>query len=302
MVAMLSAPSYYALAFIGFTCQQTAYVLAFTPSAETAHITPDHENLHRHHHNRRTFVESIIATSAALPVLSSSFALSTANAISPEEASKTYDTYASTYDNLDGGSLASSLGIDDARQTLLSQASGNVLEIGVGTGLNLDSYNYKNIKSLTCVDISEGMLSQAKIRINQLKGATAANTDIKFVKADATSELIKLFGDEAFDTVVDTFSLCVMGNDGAKQCLHQMTGVVKKDTGSILLIENTRANNPLLGYYQDVTASTAADVGGKGCLYNQNVGEMIQQTDRLELMREEAFAGGLFRSFTCRKI
>ena len=302
---MLSAPFYYALAFIGFTCQQTAYVLAFTSSssAETAHITrlAHHENLHRHHHNRRTFVESMIATSA-LPILSSSFASTTANAISPEEASKSYDTYASTYDNLDGGSLASSLGIDDARQTLLSQASGNVLEIGVGTGLNLDSYNYKNIKSLTCVDISEGMLSQAKIRINQLKDATAANTDIKFVKADATSELITLFGDEAFDTVVDTFSLCVMGNDGAKQCLDQMTGVVKKDTGSILLIENTRANNPLLGYYQDVTASTAADVGGKGCLYNQNVGEMIQQTDRLELMKEEAFAGGLFRSFTCRKM
>lgn len=34
--------------------------------------------------------------------------------------------------------------------------------------------------------------------------------------------------------------------------------------GQILLIENTRASNPILGYYQDVTASTAADVGGKG--------------------------------------
>jgi len=29
-------------------------------------------------------------------------------------------------------------------------------------------------------------------------------------------------------------------------------------------MENTRASNPLLGYYQDITASTAADVGGKG--------------------------------------
>ncbi len=34
--------------------------------------------------------------------------------------------------------------------------------------------------------------------------------------------------------------------------------------GQILLIENTRASNPVLGYYQDITASAAADVGGKG--------------------------------------
>jgi hypothetical protein len=34
--------------------------------------------------------------------------------------------------------------------------------------------------------------------------------------------------------------------------------------GAILLIENTRSSNPILGYYQDVTASTAADMGGKG--------------------------------------
>lgn len=72
--------------------------------------------------------------------------------------------------------------------------------------------------------------------------------------------------------------------------------------GQVLLIENTRATNPLLGYYQDLTASIAADVGGKGCLYNQNVGEMIQQTNGLKLVKEEAFAAGLFRSFVCEKI
>ena len=225
---------------------------------------------------------------------------SIANAITPEQASKSYDTYASTYNNLDGGSIASSLGIDEARQDLLSKASGNVLEIGVGTGLNLNSYNYNNIKSLILVDISNGMIEEAKLRIqNEID---TKDTSIKFVIADATSELTSLFGEETFDTVVDTFSLCVMGNEGAKQCLDQMTSVVKKKTGRILLIENTRSSNPVLGAYQDITASAAAQMGGKGCLYNQDVGKMIRETKGLQLVKEEAFAGGVFRSFICRHV
>ena len=47
----------------------------------------------------------------------------------------------------------------------------------------------------------------------------------------------------------------------------QSNGIAALALGQILLIENTRASNPLLGYYQDITASTAADVGGKGPSY-----------------------------------
>ncbi|KAL7531160.1 hypothetical protein ACHAXR_003876 [Thalassiosira sp. AJA248-18] len=266
-----------------------------------------HHHQHQQNNNRRTFITTSVST---LPILLSSTttiqsASYRANAITPEQASKSYDTYAATYDNLDGGTIASSLGIDEARKHLLSMAKGNVLEIGVGTGLNLDSYQFTNIQSLTLVDISEGMLSQARVRIQQMKsmGIIDDSIPVKIVQADATSELTSLFGKDKFDTVVDTFSLCVMGNEGAKRCLEEMTGVVKKggDGGQVLLIENTRASNPLLGYYQDITASTAADVGGKGCVYNQNVGEMIQQTKGLKIAKEEAFAAGLFRAYTCQK-
>jgi methyltransferase OMS1 len=230
--------------------------------------------------SRRTFIASIAATSVIRPT----------NAISPEEASKSYDVYAKSYDNLDGGSAA----------------KGAVLEIGVGTGLNLNSYKLRKgdsdgITSLTLVDISEGMLSQARVRVQQL--GLEDLIPVKIIQADATSQLGELFGRNKFDTVVDTFSLCVMGNEGAKKCLSEMTGVVKegRDGGQILLIENTRSSNPLLGAYQDVTATSAADMGGKGCLYNQNVGNMILNTQGLELLREESYAAGLFRSFICKK-
>ena len=221
-------------------------------------------------------------------------------ALEPRQAASDYDAYAAKYDQLDGGQASSALGIDEARKKLLSQASGNVLEIGAGTGLNLDKYDPQRLESLTLVDISNGMLKEARTRIEN--GQLLRNVEVKFMQADATSELVSLFGDNHFDTVVDSFSLCVMGNEGAKRCLVQMRQVVKSGTGRILLLENSRSSNPLLGLYQDVTADAAASVGGKGCVYNQNVRGMIEATPQLQVDREETYAAGLFRSFQISKV
>jgi ubiquinone/menaquinone biosynthesis C-methylase UbiE len=217
-------------------------------------------------------------------------------ALSPEAASTAYDTYASSYDALDGGSAASVLGLDEARSQLFQQAKGKVLEIGAGTGLNLSKYT-ASVSSLTLVDISQGMLEEAKWRATALK----LPFPVHFVKADATSQLVDLFGENSFDTVVDSFSLCVMGNEGAKSCLEQITKAVKAESGSILLLENSRSSNPLLAKYQDITAETAASTGGKGCVYNQDVRALITATQGLTIEKETSYVTGLFRSFICVK-
>ena len=112
-----------------------------------------------------------------------------------------------------------------------------------------------------------------------------------------------MFGEASFDTVLDSFSLCVMGTKGAVQCLEQLSRVVKPaNQGQLLLLENTRSSNPLLGLYQDSTADAAASMGGKGCVYNQDVGAMISQTPRLRIQREDSFAAGLFRAFYVSRI
>lgn len=59
---------------------------------------------------------------------------SCATALTPQEASRQYDTYAPSYDDLDGGKVSVALGIEDARRELIQKAKGDVLEIGVGTG------------------------------------------------------------------------------------------------------------------------------------------------------------------------
>jgi methyltransferase OMS1 len=70
-------------------------------------------------------------------------------------------------------------------------------------------------------------------------------------------------------------------------------------SGQLLLLENSRSSNPLLGMYQDTTADAAAGMGGKGCVYNQNVEAMIQSTKGMKIEQQELYAAGLFRSFQC---
>lgn len=147
------------------------------------------------------------------------------------------------------------------------------------------------------VDISDGMLSQAQKRI--MSRPSLQEIPLTFLKADATSELVSRFGMASFDTVVDTFSLCVMGNEGARKCLDQIQKVVKPGSGRILLLENARSSMPFVGWYQDVTAETAAMAGGKGCIYNQDVATLIQQAGII-VESEQEYVAGLFRSFVCR--
>jgi methyltransferase OMS1, mitochondrial len=253
---------------------------------------------------RRRILIDILTTCSAGAVVSLATGSNAPNswALSPGQASTDYDAYAPSYDGLDGGQASSLLGIDEARTMLFQKARGDVLEIGAGTGLNLEKYDASQLKSLTLLDISDGMLQQARLRVQSLSSSNSnmQKVPIRFVRGDATTSLVEMFGPNAFDTVVDSFSLCVMGNVGARQCLEQMSRVVKSqdDHGQILLLENSRSSNPLLGLYQDATAEAAASAGGLGCVYNQDVAAMIQQsTPKLAIKSEVPYAAGLFRAF-----
>mmetsp|Transcript_3591 Transcript_3591/g.4225 ORF Transcript_3591/g.4225 Transcript_3591/m.4225 type:complete len:313 (-) Transcript_3591:2389-3327(-) len=252
----------------------------------------------------------IIAFSSTILTLSAEVLLpNRSQAISSKEAETSYNKYAKSYDELDGGSVATSLGIEEEREEKIKQARGRVLEVAVGTGLNLRKYVFASspestdgVTSLTLLDISDGMLSEAKSKIDAMN--IPSYVDVHFIKADATSsDITSMFGESYFDTVLDTFSLCVMGSIGAKKCLEQMRNVVKSDAdgGKILLIENAKSSNAVLGWYQDVTSSAAAQLGGKGCVSNQNVKALVEGTSGLRVEKESEFAAGLFRSFTCVK-
>jgi pimeloyl-ACP methyl ester carboxylesterase/SAM-dependent methyltransferase len=289
------------------TPQRLAYERIFRKTAPTFSI----DELNKRDNTRTKYV-SVGVGNSRRQVLTAAIAGGFSVAASPQstpaltanQASVDYDTYAASYDQLDGGVAASTLGLDAARRALVQQATGHALEIGAGTGLNLPYYDWENIRSLTLVDISPGMLRQCKSRFQALADQAVASGSTKlppvfFITADATQDLLPRFGTNSFDTVVDTFSLCVMGSTGAIRCLDQLQHVSKH---RLLLLENTRsAENRWLAAYQDLTASPVAVLGGKGCIYNQDVASMIRRMPTAKIVEEQSFVNGVFTAFVVEK-
>jgi ubiquinone/menaquinone biosynthesis C-methylase UbiE len=85
----------------------------------------------------------------------------------------------------------------DARQWVCSQAEGDVLEIAMGTGLNLS--HYPSDVSITGVELSPAMLDRARGRAADLR----READLRVGDVTALE-----FPDASFDTVVSTFTLC----------------------------------------------------------------------------------------------
>ena len=112
------------------------------------------------------------------------------------------------------------LALDD-RAWVCSQATGDTLEVGIGTGLNLPLYPGE--VRLTGVDFSPAMLDIARRRARQL----GRNTDLR--EADA---LALPFPDASFDTVVATYVLCAVPDE--QRALKEMNRVLRP--GGLLLL------------------------------------------------------------------
>ena len=100
----------------------------------------------------------------------------------------------------------------------------------------------------------------------------------------------------ACNAVVDTFSLCVFPDPGA--ALRSMAACLRPG-GTLLLLEHSRSSLAPLGLYQDITAP-AVTAMGKGCRWNDNVSQLVQDAG-LEIQRSEAHVGGLIVSMVARK-
>ena len=125
-------------------------------------------------------------------------------------------------------------GISRWRRQLISRAQGDVLEVAVGTGRNLEYYDGSKVGSLTCVDFSRKMLEILLTKKEQ----SNREFDIK-LKVGNCSRLE--FPDNSFDTVVDTFGICSF--EDPISALAEMQRVCKPG-GKILLLEHGESDWP----------------------------------------------------------
>jgi ubiquinone/menaquinone biosynthesis C-methylase UbiE len=136
-----------------------------------------------------------------------------------------YERMADGYDRMIG--MWERLLVKDGRHWVCSRARGDVLEIGVGTGRNLDAYP-KGVR-LVGIDLSPAMLGLARARARQL----GRDVDLQLGDAQALS-----FAAESFDTVVVTLALCAVPDD--RQVIREAARVLRPD-GRLVWLEHVRS-------------------------------------------------------------
>jgi ubiquinone/menaquinone biosynthesis C-methylase UbiE len=129
-------------------------------------------------------------------------------------------------------------GMAKRREDLLRQASGRVLELGAGTGLNLPYYP-DEVDDLMLTEPAAPMIPKLERRLKK------ADRDGQVVVA--TAEDLP-FDDDSFDTVVSTLVLCTV--DDPRRAISE-TARVLRPGGKLLFLEHVRADTRRLARWQD---------------------------------------------------
>lgn len=128
---------------------------------------------------------------------------------------------------------------EDNRPWACSRAEGDVLEVAVGTGLNLPFYD--SVQLIVGIDLSPAMLEIARARAQEI------GRDVDLREGDA-HELE--FDDGSFDSVVCTFSLCNVPDPD--RALAEMNRVLR-DGGSLILVDHIRSSvRPILWFQKAI--------------------------------------------------
>jgi ubiquinone/menaquinone biosynthesis C-methylase UbiE len=129
-------------------------------------------------------------------------------------------------------------GLRALRQSLLADATGDVLEIGAGTGTNLPLYD-GDIQSLVVTEPTPPMLR----RLQRTAREQAPMAQVLRAPAEDLP-----FEDGSFDTVVSTLVLC--GVDDQPRALREAHRVLRPG-GQLLFLEHVRSDDPQLARFQD---------------------------------------------------
>jgi ubiquinone/menaquinone biosynthesis C-methylase UbiE len=197
----------------------------------------------------------------------------------PERLRRYWDKHAPSYDRQ--MRFLDRVAFGESRTWVCSQASGEALEVAIGTGLNLALY--PDDVRLTGIEWSPAMLDVARRRADQLGRAV----DLREGDAQALP-----FPDASFDSVVCTLSLCAIPDE--RRAIAEMTRVLRPG-GRLLLLDHVAASAWPVRAVQRLLELVTVPLGGehflrRPLLHVQAAGLPIERYDRFKLGTVERLA------------
>jgi ubiquinone/menaquinone biosynthesis C-methylase UbiE len=170
------------------------------------------------------------------------------------------------------------------RRRVAGAAEGRVLEIGIGSGLNLPLYG-PQVGSVIGLEPSPELLRMARER--------AASASVPVELLEASAEALPL-DDASIDTVVTTWTLCTIPD--ARRALGEMRRVLKPG-GALLFVEHGRAPESGVARWQDRLDPLWGRVAG-GCHLNRKMDDLIASSGfRLDALANARLPGPRTHTF-----
>jgi ubiquinone/menaquinone biosynthesis C-methylase UbiE len=172
----------------------------------------------------------------------------------------------------------------DGRQWVCDQATGDVLEVAIGTGRNLPYYP-QGIR-LTGIEFSPAMLELARRQADQL----GRDVDLRLGDAQALD-----LPDASFDTVVCTLSLCAIPDE--RHAVAEMRRVLRPG-GRLLLLDHVAGGPRWVRAIQWLLERATVPLGEEHLLRRP----LLQvQAEGFEVERRERAKLGIVERLTARK-
>jgi ubiquinone/menaquinone biosynthesis C-methylase UbiE len=169
--------------------------------------------------------------------------------------------------------------INYQRDKIVPLAEGVVLDIGIGSGLNIPFYNKTKIKQLYGLDPSKELLDIAK------SVAKKENLEIEFLECGAESIPLP---DKSIDNVLITYTMCTIP-DVAISNSEIMR--ILKDDGKLLFCEHGLAPDKNIAKWQKRINPLWSKIAG-GCNLNKDIPNLISSSGFKILNMEEMYLPG----------
>lgn len=175
------------------------------------------------------------------------------------------------------------------RSQVVPECHGTVLEIGMGSGINLSFYDPEKVQLVYGLEPSEGMRRKAQHNL--------ARSPVKVEWLDLPGEQIPL-QDSSVDTVLLTFTLCTIPDTAA--ALQQMARVLKPE-GQLLFLEHGESTDDGVRKWQNRITPGWKKLAG-GCHLNRPIAQLIEQAgfqieslENLYVPKAPKIAGYIFK-------